>query len=93
MTRMALNILGIKVVPLETLPETGFIPSVERCRNLITSKTKAVVLVTPNNPVRPYFGNSRNRTMRFIDRSNLLAITNLSIRRAGSGEKPSSHSR
>jgi aspartate/methionine/tyrosine aminotransferase len=53
--RMALNLLGIKAVALETLPESGFIPSVERCRDLITSKTRAIVLVTPNNPVSLYF--------------------------------------
>ncbi|KAG6812439.1 hypothetical protein H0H92_002905 [Tricholoma furcatifolium] len=37
-------------VPLHTLPEDGFIPSIERCRTLITPKTKAIALVTPNNP-------------------------------------------
>ena len=49
--RMALNLLGIKQIALETVPESGFMPSVERCRDLITSKTSAIVLVTPNNPV------------------------------------------
>ena len=49
--RMALNLLGMKAVALETLPESGFMPSVEQCRDLITSKTRAIVLVTPNNPV------------------------------------------
>ena len=49
--RMALNLLGMKAVALETLPESGFMPSVEQCRDLITLKTSAIVLVTPNNPV------------------------------------------
>ena len=49
--RMALNLLGMKAVALETLPESGFMPSVDRCRDLITPKTRAIVLVTPNNPV------------------------------------------
>jgi len=48
---MTLNLLGIRAVPLHTIPEDGFIPSVERCARLITSKTKAIALVTPNNPV------------------------------------------
>ncbi|TFK42250.1 pyridoxal phosphate-dependent transferase [Crucibulum laeve] len=48
--QMSLNLLGIKVIPLHTLPEDGFTPSVDRCRMLITPTTKAIVLVTPNNP-------------------------------------------
>ncbi|RDB24494.1 Aspartate aminotransferase [Hypsizygus marmoreus] len=48
--QMDLTLLGIKPVALQTLPEDGFIPSVERCRSLITPNTKAVALVTPNNP-------------------------------------------
>ncbi|KAF8899420.1 pyridoxal phosphate-dependent transferase [Infundibulicybe gibba] len=48
--QMDLTLLGIKPVPLQTTPEDGFIPSVERCRDLITPKTKAIALVTPNNP-------------------------------------------
>ncbi|KDR86090.1 hypothetical protein GALMADRAFT_53968 [Galerina marginata CBS 339.88] len=48
--QMTLNLLGVKTVPLKTRPEDGFTPSVDRCRALITSKTKAIVLVTPNNP-------------------------------------------
>lgn len=48
--QMDLTLLGIKPIPLQTLPEDGFTPSVERCRSLITSKTKAIALVSPNNP-------------------------------------------
>lgn len=47
---MTLNLLGAKAVPLPTLPEDGFSPSVKRCRELITQRTKAISLVTPNNP-------------------------------------------
>ncbi|KAG6833254.1 hypothetical protein H0H93_013300, partial [Arthromyces matolae] len=47
---MDLTLLDIKPVALQTLPEEGFTPSVERCRTLITSKTRAIALVTPNNP-------------------------------------------
>ena len=44
--------LGIKPVLLHTSPKEGFLPSPERCAELITPKTKAIVLCTPNNPVR-----------------------------------------
>ncbi|KAF5384801.1 hypothetical protein D9615_000943 [Tricholomella constricta] len=48
--QMDLTLLGVTPVPLQTLPEDGFMPSVERCRALITPRTKAIALVTPNNP-------------------------------------------
>ncbi|KAJ7622126.1 PLP-dependent transferase [Roridomyces roridus] len=48
--QMTLSMLNITTVPLETRPENGFIPSVAECRALITPKTRAIVLVTPNNP-------------------------------------------
>jgi len=47
---MALNLLGMRAIPLKTGPENGFTPSVDMCRTLIGPKTKAIVLVTPNNP-------------------------------------------
>ncbi|KAH9928106.1 PLP-dependent transferase [Fomitopsis serialis] len=47
---MTLTTLNIKTVLLPTRPEDGFMPSIEVCEALITSKTKAIVLVTPNNP-------------------------------------------
>lgn len=49
---MTLTTLNMKTVILPTLPEDGFMPSPERCEAVITPKTKAIVLVTPNNPVR-----------------------------------------
>ncbi|KAF8982754.1 pyridoxal phosphate-dependent transferase [Cyathus striatus] len=47
---MTLNLLGITPIPLPTLPQDGFSPSVEKCKELITPRTRAIVLVTPNNP-------------------------------------------
>ncbi|KAI1783324.1 PLP-dependent transferase [Ganoderma leucocontextum] len=47
---MTLTMLGVKPVLLHTFAKEGFLPSPERCAGLITSKTKAIVLVTPNNP-------------------------------------------
>ncbi|KAJ6545387.1 pyridoxal phosphate-dependent transferase [Mycena capillaripes] len=48
--QMTLSMLNITTIPLQTRPEDGFTPSVSECRALITSKTRAIVLVTPNNP-------------------------------------------
>ncbi|KAK7458791.1 hypothetical protein VKT23_009797 [Stygiomarasmius scandens] len=48
--QMTLSLLGIKTVPLPTFASNGFLPSVEKCKSLLTEKTKAIVLVTPNNP-------------------------------------------
>ncbi|TFY64188.1 hypothetical protein EVJ58_g2791 [Rhodofomes roseus] len=47
---MTLTTLNIKTVLLPTRPEDGFMPSIPVCESLITPKTKAIVLVTPNNP-------------------------------------------
>ncbi|KAF7291453.1 Aminotransferase class I and II [Mycena kentingensis (nom. inval.)] len=48
--QMTLSMLGITTVPLKTLPENEFIPAVEDARALMTPKTRAIALVTPNNP-------------------------------------------
>ena len=37
-------------------------PSPEACESLITPKTKAIVLVTPNNPVRSFHGEVQTDT-------------------------------
>lgn len=43
--------LGVDAVPLPTLASAGFQPKVDECESLLTEKTKAILLVTPNNPV------------------------------------------
>jgi len=48
---MTLNMLGIKTVPLTTTAQDGFLPSPELAATLISHKTRAIALVTPNNPV------------------------------------------
>ncbi|KAI0703772.1 pyridoxal phosphate-dependent transferase [Cytidiella melzeri] len=47
---MTLTMLGMKPIRLVTSPQDGFQPSVIECAKLITPATRAIVLVTPNNP-------------------------------------------
>jgi len=48
--RMALELLGIEAQPFETRAEDGFVPDPERLAAALTPRTRAVVLVSPNNP-------------------------------------------
>ncbi|WP_181704095.1 aminotransferase [Chthonobacter albigriseus] len=48
--KMTLDMLGIVAKPLLARPENGFVPAVEDARALISAKTRAILLVTPNNP-------------------------------------------
>jgi aspartate/methionine/tyrosine aminotransferase len=48
--KMALDMLGIETIPLPCRPENGFVPDPAEAATLITPRTKALVLVTPNNP-------------------------------------------
>jgi aspartate/methionine/tyrosine aminotransferase len=49
---MTLSVLALNSIFLPATPATGFIPTVKStdAANLITPRTRAVVLVTPNNP-------------------------------------------
>jgi aspartate/methionine/tyrosine aminotransferase len=47
---MALSMQGIETLPLPCRAEDAFIPDPERAAALITPRTRAIVLITPNNP-------------------------------------------
>ena len=47
---MSLRMMGIDVVPLPFRADRGGIPDPEQARGLIGPRTRAIVLVTPNNP-------------------------------------------
>lgn len=47
---MTLTMLGIEPRPLPCAPEAGFVPDVTTAEALIDARTRAIVLVTPNNP-------------------------------------------
>lgn len=48
--KMALDMLGVTAVPLPALAQHGFVPRPEDARTLVGPKTRAILLVTPNNP-------------------------------------------
>ncbi|MCC6720260.1 MAG: aminotransferase [Acetobacteraceae bacterium] len=47
---MALRMQGVDAVALPCRAEAGFVPDPEEAGSLLTSATRAIVLVTPNNP-------------------------------------------
>jgi aspartate/methionine/tyrosine aminotransferase len=48
--QMTLQMLGIEACPLPCHAEHGFVPRLEDAERLIDGRTRALVLVTPNNP-------------------------------------------
>ncbi len=47
---MTARMLGISVVPLGFRPDRGGVPDPDDARRLVSGRTRAIVLVTPNNP-------------------------------------------
>lgn len=48
--RQSCDMLGIEARPLPCSAEAGFVPDVEDAAGLIDARTRAIVLVSPNNP-------------------------------------------
>lgn len=48
--KMTCDMLGIEARALDCSAEAGFVPEVERAAALIDARTRAIVLVSPNNP-------------------------------------------
>ncbi|MBE7185733.1 MAG: aminotransferase [Methylobacterium mesophilicum] len=46
----ALGMLGVRPVPIETTPESGFVPELDAIVKVLEAGAKVVSLVTPNNP-------------------------------------------
>ncbi len=71
--KMWLDMLGVRTVPLPAGP--GLIPEVAACAERITPRTRAIVLVTPNNPggveypaevVRAFYELAKSRGLALI---------------------------
>jgi len=71
---MTLTMLGITPVALKTLPDKGFHPDLSECDRLITPKTKAIVLVTPNNPTGAIYPPSLIASFANLARSRGVAL-------------------
>jgi len=48
--KMTLDMLGIEVIPLPCLSENGMLPDIATAAGLLRQNTRAIVLVSPNNP-------------------------------------------
>ncbi|KZT02371.1 PLP-dependent transferase [Laetiporus sulphureus 93-53] len=71
---MTLTTLNIKPVILPTRSEEGFMPSPERCASLITPKTKAIILVSPNNPTGAVYSPARIYEFAQLARKHNVAL-------------------
>jgi aspartate/methionine/tyrosine aminotransferase len=47
---MALTMQGVEALPLPCRPEDGFVPDPDLAAALLTPRTRAIVLISPNNP-------------------------------------------
>ncbi|KAJ8509280.1 hypothetical protein ONZ45_g8530 [Pleurotus djamor] len=72
--QMTLDLLGIRTVVLPCKPEDGFIPSVEVCESLITERTRAIALVSPNNPTGAIYPPSLLASFAQLARSKQIAL-------------------
>ncbi|KAA1475608.1 PLP-dependent transferase [Dentipellis sp. KUC8613] len=72
--QMTLTMLGIKPVPLHTSAEGGFVPSIELCAKLITGRTKAIALVTPNNPTGAIYSPDTIKAFAQLARDHNIAL-------------------
>ena len=70
--KMWLDMQGVRTVPLDT--GTSLIPVVEAAAALITAKTRAIVLVSPNNPGGVEYPAETLTAFRDLCRANGLAL-------------------
>lgn len=67
---------NLKVVPVPTMPETGFhLPDVSEIEKRITNRTKAILICSPNNPTGTVFSEEEIRNLgKVAKKHNLFLI-------------------
>ncbi|KAG8892833.1 hypothetical protein FRB99_002418, partial [Tulasnella sp. 403] len=72
--QMTLQLQGVRTVALPADPDNGFLPSSKICESLITPKTKAITLVTPNNPTGAVYPPSLLREFATVAQKHNVAL-------------------
>lgn len=70
---MTVEQLGLSLVPL-ACAAPAFLPSVHDCARLVTPKTKAIVLITPNNPTGAVYPRELLRDFARLAREHNVAL-------------------
>ena len=79
--RMVLDMMGIEVIPLPCLPENGMIPDPAQAESLIQDNTRAIVLVTPNNPTGAiYSSEAISEFLHIADKHGIALVTDETYR-------------
>lgn len=69
-----IKLAGGRLVPLETREEEGFMVDIERLESLITDRTKAIIINTPNNPTGACLGRKNAEDLAEIAVSHDLIV-------------------
>ncbi|MCP4330245.1 MAG: aminotransferase [Alphaproteobacteria bacterium] len=90
---MWFDMQGIATVPLPCRPGTeGMVPDPEEAAALITPRTRAIVLITPNNPTGTIYSNARLKAFYDLAANHGLALvideTYKDFRPADGGDEP-----
>lgn len=70
--KMHCDMSGVRTIPLPT--DAALLPDPERAKTLITARTRAIVLVTPNNPGGVEYPAARVHAFRDLARRHRLAL-------------------
>ena len=72
--KMWLDALGIEAAHLGFRPDAGGVPDVEEAARLVTDRTRAIVLVTPNNPTGAIYPAETIRTFYELAKRRGIAL-------------------